>query len=178
MIPTLPLMVVIAAYSPVKGLTTVIVVIGITGWAWGARIKRSQMITLRERDYITASIFAGDSMPQIVFREIMPNMTSLVVAGYIGAAAGAIGAEAGLAFLGVGDPAHHFVGHHADMGKQLRRPADRDVGVADPARRLPGPADHLAHLHQFRRRCHQQSTPAGGVNRWPCSKSRTSTSPT
>ncbi len=103
-VPTLPLMVVIAAYSPVKGLTTVIVVIGITGWAWGARVKRSQMITLKERDYITAAVFAGDSMPRIVFREIMPNMTSLVVAGYIGAAAGAIGAEAGLAFLGVGDP--------------------------------------------------------------------------
>jgi len=103
-VPTLPLMVVLAAYSPVRGLTTVIVVIGITGWAWGARVKRAQMITLKERDYITASIFAGDSMPRIVFREIMPNMTSLVVAGYIGAATAAIGAEAGLAFLGVGDP--------------------------------------------------------------------------
>jgi len=103
-VPTLPLMVVLAAYSPVKGLTTVIIVIGITGWAWGARIKRAQMISLKERDYITAAQFAGDSMPRIVFREIMPNMTSLVVAGYIGAATGAIGAEAGLAFLGVGDP--------------------------------------------------------------------------
>ena len=103
-IPTLPLMVVLAAYSPVKGLTTVIIVYGVTGWAWGARIKRAQMITLRERDYITAALFAGDSMPRIVFREIMPNMTSLVVAGYIGAATGAIGAEAGLSFLGVGDP--------------------------------------------------------------------------
>jgi peptide/nickel transport system permease protein len=103
-VPTLPLMIVIAAYSPVRGLTVVIVVIGITGWAWGARVKRSQMITLKERDYITAAVFAGDSMPRIVFREIMPNMTSLVVAGFIGAATGAIGAEAGLAFLGVGDP--------------------------------------------------------------------------
>lgn len=103
-VPTLPLMIVLAAYSPVKGVTTVIIVIGVTGWAWGARIKRSQMISLRERDYITAALFAGDSMPRIVFREIMPNMTSLVVAGYIGAAAGAIGAEAGLSFLGVGDP--------------------------------------------------------------------------
>jgi peptide/nickel transport system permease protein len=103
-IPTLPLMIVLAAYAPIKGLWTVIIVIGVTSWAWGARVKRSQMITLKERDYITASIFAGDSMPRIVFREIMPNMTSLVVAGYIGAATAAIGAEAGLAFLGVGDP--------------------------------------------------------------------------
>jgi peptide/nickel transport system permease protein len=103
-VPTLPLMVTFAAYSPVKGVLTVIIVIGVTGWAWGARMKRSQIITLRERDYITASVFAGEPMWRIVFREIMPNMTSLVVAGYIGAAGAAIGAEAGLAFIGVGDP--------------------------------------------------------------------------
>ncbi|HVL25229.1 MAG TPA: ABC transporter permease [Thermomicrobiales bacterium] len=103
-VPTLPLMITIAAYSPVKGVITVIAVIGFTGWAWGARMKRSQIITLRERDYITASIFAGEPMWRIVFREIMPNMTSLIVAGYIGAAGAAIGAEAGLAFIGVGDP--------------------------------------------------------------------------
>ena len=103
-VPTLPLMVTFAAYAPVKGVITVIIVIGVTGWAWGARIKRSQIISLRERDYITASIFAGEPMWRIVFREIMPNMTSLIVAGYIGAAGAAIGAEAGLAFIGVGDP--------------------------------------------------------------------------
>lgn len=103
-IPTLPLMITFAAYSPVKGVITVIIVIGVTGWAWGARVKRSQMISLRERDYITASIFSGEPMWRIVFREIMPNMTSLIVASYIGAAAAAIGAEAGLSFIGVGDP--------------------------------------------------------------------------
>jgi peptide/nickel transport system permease protein len=103
-IPTLPLMVVFAAYSPIKGVATVIVVIGVTSWAGSARLKRAQMITLRERDYIAASIFAGEPMWRIVFREIMPNMTSLVAFGFIGAAAGAIGAEAGLAFIGVGDP--------------------------------------------------------------------------
>jgi peptide/nickel transport system permease protein len=43
-------------------------------------------------------------MFRIVFREIMPNMMSLIVASFIGAAGGAIGAEAGLAFLGLGDP--------------------------------------------------------------------------
>lgn len=103
-IPTLPLMVTLAAYSPIKGVLPVIIVIGITGWAWGARTKRAQILTLKERDYITASIFAGDSMPRIVFREVMPNMTSLIVAAFIGAAAAAVGAEAGLSFIGVGDP--------------------------------------------------------------------------
>ena len=78
--------------------------ISVTGWAFGARIKRAQIITLRTRDYVTAAKFAGDSTLRIIFREIVPNMTSLIVVGFMGAALGAIGAEAGLAFLGLGDP--------------------------------------------------------------------------
>jgi peptide/nickel transport system permease protein len=103
-IPVLPLMITLAAYAPVKGLTLIIVVIGVTSWAGGARLKRSQIITLRMREYITAARFAGDGTLRIVFREILPNMTSLVVAAFMGAAAGAVGAEAGLEFLGLGDP--------------------------------------------------------------------------
>jgi peptide/nickel transport system permease protein len=103
-VPVLPLMVTIAAYSPVKGPTIIILVIGFTSWACGARFKRSQVLTLRARDYITSAQFAGDGPCRIIFREIMPNMLSLVVLSYIGSAMGAIGAEAGLEFLGVGDP--------------------------------------------------------------------------
>lgn len=103
-VPVLPLMVTIAAYSPVKGPTIIILVIGFTSWAWGARFKRAQVLTLRARDYITSAQFAGDGVFRIIFREIMPNMLSLVILSYIGAAMGAIGAEAGLEFLGVGDP--------------------------------------------------------------------------
>ena len=104
-VPVLPLMVTLAAYAPVRGLTLIIFVISVTGWAYGARIKRSQIITLRTRDYITAARFAGDSTARIIAREIVPNMTSLIVVGFMGAALGAIGGEAGLAFLGLGDPA-------------------------------------------------------------------------
>jgi len=103
-IPVLPLMVTIAAYSPVRGVSLIVFIISITGWAWGARLKRSQIITLRTRDYVTAARFAGDGALRIIFREIMPNMTSLVVAGFMGSATAAIGAEAGLEFLGLGDP--------------------------------------------------------------------------
>ncbi|MFL5734308.1 MAG: ABC transporter permease [Chloroflexia bacterium] len=103
-VPALPLMVAVAAYSPVKGVAIIILVIGFTGWAWGARFKRAQVIQLRTRDYITSAQFAGDGPFRIIFKEIMPNMISLVVLSYIGAAMGAIGAEAGLEFLGLGDP--------------------------------------------------------------------------
>ncbi|MEV5764911.1 ABC transporter permease [Micromonospora sp. NPDC052213] len=103
-VPALPLMVTLAAYAPVRGLWLIIFVISVTGWAYGARIKRSQIITLRTRDYITAARFAGDGTARIIAREIVPNMTSLIVVGFMGAALGAIGGEAGLAFLGLGDP--------------------------------------------------------------------------
>jgi peptide/nickel transport system permease protein len=103
-IPVLPLMVVLAAYVPSTGIGVIIFVIAVTGWAGGARMKRSQVFTLRTRDYITAAVFAGDSTARIVFREILPNMVSLIVVSFIGAVTGAIGAEAGLEFLGLGNP--------------------------------------------------------------------------
>ncbi len=103
-VPVLPLIVTLASYSPVRGLWLIIFVISVTGWAYGARIKRAQVISLRTRDYVTAAKLAGDGTMRIIVREIMPNMTSLIVVGFMGAALGAIGGEAGLAFLGLGDP--------------------------------------------------------------------------
>lgn len=103
-IPTLPLIAIFASYSPTTGLWVIILILSLTGWAYGARTKRAQIMTLRTRDYITAAMLAGDGVWRIVFREILPNMLSLTVASFVGAAAGAIGAEAGLAFLGLGDP--------------------------------------------------------------------------
>ncbi|MCY0878531.1 MAG: ABC transporter permease [Firmicutes bacterium] len=103
-IPGLPLMIILAAYAPVKGNLLIIFVITVTGWAWGARVLRAQVTTLRARDYVAAARFAGDSMLRIVFREIMPNMISLVAATFLGAAVSAILAAAGLQFLGLGDP--------------------------------------------------------------------------
>lgn len=103
-IPTLPLIAIFASYSPVSGLWVIIFILGVTGWAYGARMKRAQIMTLRTRDYITAAKLAGDGTWRIVFREILPNMLSLTVIAFVGAGAGAIGAEAGLAFLGLGDP--------------------------------------------------------------------------
>lgn len=104
-VPTLPLMVVLAAYLPGGGgVWMVILVIGVTGWAGAARNKRAQILTLRNREYIQAARLAGDGIFHVIFREIAPNMTSLIVVGFIGAVGGAIGAEAGLAFIGIGDP--------------------------------------------------------------------------
>jgi peptide/nickel transport system permease protein len=101
-IPVLPLIIVLVAYSDVRGIGLIVGVIAITSWAGAARSKRAQIITLRNRDFVTAAKFAGEGPLRIIFAEIMPNMTSLVAAAFVGAATGAIGAEAGLAVLGLG----------------------------------------------------------------------------
>lgn len=101
-IPALPLIITLVAYSDVRGIGLIVGVIAITSWAGAARGKRAQIITLRNRDFVTAARFSGEGPLRIVFWEIMPNMASLVAAAFVGAATGAIGAEAGLAVLGLG----------------------------------------------------------------------------
>lgn len=107
-LPQLPLLVVIAAYVPLKGndpvgsALTMITVITITGWAWGGRVIRSQTLTLRNRDFVQASVVSGESKHRIIFQEIMPNMISLLANTLIMSSMGAILTEAGLDYLGVG----------------------------------------------------------------------------
>ncbi len=102
-IPGLPLMIVIAAYLQNGGILMIIAVIVITGWAWGARVLRSQTQSLRGNDFVASAQFSGDSPARNVFREILPNMTSIIAGTLFGAATAAILAEAGLEFLGLGD---------------------------------------------------------------------------
>lgn len=102
-VPGLPLMIVIAAYITVKSVAPIILVISITGWAWGARVLRSQMLTMKNRDFVKAAIVAGEHPLRIIFCEILPNMLGLIVANFFGAALYAVLSEAGLEFLGLGN---------------------------------------------------------------------------
>ena len=101
-LPGLPLMVVIAAWAP-PGPVTIAAVLVITGWAWPARIIRSQTLVLRNEAFVEAAIVAGDAPLRIVLVELLPNMASIVVSGFIGATVYAVGAQVGLEFLGLGD---------------------------------------------------------------------------
>lgn len=103
-IPALPLMIILAAYLQGRSVWTIVLVVAFTSWATGARVIRSQASTLRNRDYVTSAVFSGERLFRIVFREILPNMTSLVTASFFAAATAAIMAEASLEFLGLGNP--------------------------------------------------------------------------
>lgn len=102
-IPSLPLMIIIAAYLQNGGMAVITLVIVLTGWAWGARVLRSQTQSLRSRDFVTAAAFSGDGTWRIIFHEIFPNMLSLIINNFFGAATAAVLAESGLEFLGLGD---------------------------------------------------------------------------
>lgn len=101
-IPGLPLAVVLAAYLEASPLSIAFVLV-ITGWAWNARVLRAQTLTIAKKDFIAAAVVSGESRLRIMFVEILPNMISLVVSGFIGAVVYAIGAQVGLEFLGMGD---------------------------------------------------------------------------
>jgi peptide/nickel transport system permease protein len=103
-IPALPLMIILAAYLQGRSVWTIVLVVAFTSWATGARVIRSQTKTLRTRDFVTSAVFSGERLPRIVFRDILPNMTSLVAASFLAAATAAVLAEASLEFLGLGNP--------------------------------------------------------------------------
>jgi peptide/nickel transport system permease protein len=103
-IPTLPLMIVIAAYARGGGLGVLILVIVITGWSYGARQLRSQALSLRNREFLDAARVRGERNSYVIVFEILPTMTSLIVANFLGAALYAVLAAAGLQFIGLGNP--------------------------------------------------------------------------
>jgi peptide/nickel transport system permease protein len=105
-VPTIPLLIVISAYIKSRGMLTMILVLGLTLWAFEARILRGQALTLRNRDFVDAAKVAGESTWRVVFGEIMPNMISRIAAAFVLVFYIALLVDAGLEFLGLGDTAH------------------------------------------------------------------------
>jgi ABC-type dipeptide/oligopeptide/nickel transport system permease subunit len=102
-IPRLVLIIVIAAFMP-RSIWTMIVVFIIFGWVMTARIVRSEVMTLRSQYYVDSAKMLGGSDLYILWRHILPNVIPLVVVQFIMEAGHVIIAEAGLSFLGLGDP--------------------------------------------------------------------------
>src|SRR3954453_13148577 len=105
-VPTIPLLIVISSYLKARGMTTMILVLGLTLWAFEARILRGQALSLKNRDFIHAAKTSGESTWRIVFGELMPNMISRIAAAFVLVFYIALLVDAGLEFLGLGDSAH------------------------------------------------------------------------
>ncbi len=85
-------------------LANVVFALTFTGWTGYARLTRSLVLTLRERDYVHAARALGAGNARILFRHILPNAAGPLLVQATFAIPGAILAEASLSFLGLGAP--------------------------------------------------------------------------
>ena len=100
-IPLLFLLIILARiFTP--GPEGLALLIGIFGWMGISRLLRGQIFSIREREYILASRAVGSSPLRVMFRHVLPNVASIVIVTAIFGISGAILAEAGLSYLGVG----------------------------------------------------------------------------
>src|SRR5882757_2336583 len=102
-LPSLPLTIILAAYLPHTGSFGIILVISVTGWAWGARVLRAQTLSLRKRDFVEAARATGERTWRIILKDILPNQVAVIAAAFLGTVTGAILTQASLAFLGLTD---------------------------------------------------------------------------
>ncbi|MEX1018614.1 MAG: ABC transporter permease [Litorilinea sp.] len=102
-LPFLPLLILLAAYLG-RSLSNTILIIGLLTWAGTARVIRSQVLALSQRDYVLAAQAVGAHDLHIVVRHLLPQVALLVVGQFVEATSAAILLEAALSFLGLGDP--------------------------------------------------------------------------
>jgi peptide/nickel transport system permease protein len=91
---------IIAVLGP--SFPNLIIVVGLSGWVTYARVLRSQVLSLRQRDFVSAILALGGSVPRVLIRHILPNVASTFMVVATLELARAIVLEATLSFLGLG----------------------------------------------------------------------------
>lgn len=102
-IPDLPVMIVLAAFFG-PSIINIIIVLSIFSWTMPARLIRSQILHLKEESYIRAAKSYGAGFFHLTYKHFFPHILPLIMVNVIKIVNKAVVAEAGLAFLGLGDP--------------------------------------------------------------------------
>jgi peptide/nickel transport system permease protein len=103
-IPLFPLLIVIAGYAHGGGTLVLILVITVTSWSYTARQLRAQALSLRHRDFLEAARVRGERRLYIIVVEVIPTMTSLIVASFLTNALYAVLFASSLQYIGLGNP--------------------------------------------------------------------------
>lgn len=112
---------VIALFGP--GIDRVVVVLGLTSWPLLARVVRSEVLSLREREFVEAARASGASSWRIAWRELLPNVAPTTVAVLGLTVAQAMLIEASLGFVGLGDPEQISLGFLSSQAQRFLRVA-------------------------------------------------------
>lgn len=103
MLPTFFLvMIVVALFG--SSMLNVMLIIGLTSWPGNARLMRVQAMSIKERTFVKSAVALGESRLAVLFRYVIPNGIFPVITNTAMGIASAILTEAGLSFLGLGDP--------------------------------------------------------------------------
>lgn len=113
--------IVIAMFGP--GIDRLVVVLALTSWTSLARVVRAEVLSLRQREFVEASIASGASAARVVLREILPNAMPAVVVFLGLLLAEVILVEASLGFIGLGDPTRISWGYLAGQAQRFLRVA-------------------------------------------------------
>lgn len=100
-VPTFPLMMLLATTFNITNNIAFAVVLSVFSWSGLARSIRAQILSLKEREFIVVCRAMGLKMPYIIFKEIMPNITSYLAINFIMIVQSAIVASVGLMLLGL-----------------------------------------------------------------------------
>jgi peptide/nickel transport system permease protein len=101
-IPTLAVLIIVAAYLKVGSLLSEAVLIGLTSWPWAARAIRAQTFSLAARDFVSLARLSGRGTVRVIVNEIAPNMSSYLFLTFILLFGGSVLTAATLDFLGLG----------------------------------------------------------------------------
>jgi len=102
-IPALPLMLVIIAVAG-RGISNIILVIGLLSWPYMARMVRSQVLSVKERQFVLRAHAIGVGSLGIIIYHVLPQVMPVIFASVTLDVSFAILSEASLSFLGLGDP--------------------------------------------------------------------------
>lgn len=118
-LPVLPLLIFIAALAG-PSLTLSILMIGLFGWPQTARIVRSQTLSLRSRGFVDSARGFGAGPLHVMRRHLVPALGPVIAANLVFVAGLAVAVEAGLSFIGLGDPA--AVSWGAEINRAVQNP--------------------------------------------------------
>ncbi|NDJ87130.1 MAG: ABC transporter permease [Chloroflexi bacterium] len=103
-LPRLPMLILVNALIG-AGVWQMVITIALLFWPTTARIIRSEVQRVRQRTYLQLAHHFGSNRLYVLRRHVLPHITPLIVFGLVTSAGRAVALEAGLAFLGLGDPA-------------------------------------------------------------------------
>jgi peptide/nickel transport system permease protein len=121
-IPTLAILIIVAAYLNVHSYPTEAILIGLTSWPWAARAVRAQTFSLKTREFVDIARLSGRRSRHIIATEIAPNMSSYLLMMFILLFGGAVLIGASLDFLGLGPSESMSLGlmmHNAFLSSAL-----------------------------------------------------------